>query len=269
MIISKSRQKYIILRSIFIVMTLSWTAQAELITDDGKSNYARPTNIFSFGAGAIITKEPYKGIDTKSQGIPFFLYRTERLSLYGPLMSYSLFEEQDWEIEAIAKVRFEGYEQDDSRFLQGMDDREWTLELGGSLSKTFAMGNITADCTADILNEHKGHEIRLYYSYDFRNVLGNQALTVSPNIGLSYRSRQLNDYYYGVRAPEATASRPEYHVGDSTGLMAGLRGNYTFRENLSLTVLISFEWLGDEIRNSPIVDEDHIESFLIGIMYMF
>ncbi|MBN2182700.1 MAG: MipA/OmpV family protein [Sedimentisphaerales bacterium] len=251
------------------MMILPWTGRAELIEDDSQSDYARPMNIFSAGAGAIVTKEPYKGVDTESRGIPFFLYRTERLSLYGPMMSYSLFEDEHWEMDAIAKVRFEGYEDDDSRFLQGMDDREWTMELGGSLSKNLAAGDLTVDFAADILNEHKGHEIRLYYSYDFRNVLRNQALTVSPNVGLSYRNHQLNDYYYGVRSSEATASRPEYHVGDSTGLMAGLMGNYKLRENLNLTVLISFEWLGDEIRSSPIVDKDHIESFLLGIIYMF
>jgi len=250
-------------------MILSWTAEAEFTAVDGQSDYARPTSLFSAGAGAIVTKEPYKGMDTESRGIPFFLYRTERFSLYGPMMSYSLFAEEGWEIDAITKVRFEGYEEDDSRFLQGMDDRKWTLETGGSLSKNFLYGKIIADFTADVLNEHKGHELGFSYSYDFRDALKNRALTLTPNIGLSYRSRQLNDYYYGVRASEATATRPEYNVGDSTGLTAGLRINYMYSENLSLMAMVSFEWLGNEIKNSPIVDEDHIESYLFGIMYKF
>jgi outer membrane protein len=269
MIISKNRQKFITLQSILLVMILSWTAQAESTAADRKSDYTRPTTLFSAGAGAIVTKEPYRGMDTKSRGIPFFLYMTERFSLYGPMMSYSLFSEEGWEIDALAKVRFEGYEEDDSRFLQGMDDRKWTLETGGSLSKNFLGGKIIADLTADVLNEHKGHELGCYYSYDFRDSRKNPALILTPNIGLNYRSRQLNDYYYGVRASEAIATRPEYNVGDSTGLTAALRINYMYSENISLTVMVSFEWLDNEIKNSPIVDEDHIESYLFGIIYKF
>jgi outer membrane protein len=269
MIISKNQQKCMILKSLSLVIILSGAVEAKFITDDGKSDYTRPTNLFSVGAGVIITKDPYKGIDTDTQGIPFFLYRTNKLSLYGPMMSYALFEDDRWQIKALAKIRFEGYEQEDSHFLQGMDDRQWTLEMGGSLSKKLPLGNITADFAADILNEHKGHELRLFYSYDFRNVLKIPALMATPNIGVAYRSRQLNDYYYGVRESEAIAGRPEYNAGDSTGLMTGLRVNYKLSEKMNLMGLISFEWLDDEIRNSPIVDEDHIESFLLGITYTF
>ena len=269
MIIPKSRQKFITLQFIILIMILPWTAEAESTAADRKSDYTRPTSLFSAGVGAIVTKEPYRGMDTESRGIPFFLYKTERFSLYGPRMSYLLIAEKDWEIEARTRVRFEGYEEDDSRFLQGMDDRKWTLEMGGSLSKNFPFGKITADLSADILNEHKGYELGCYYSYDFRDSRKNPALILTPYIGLNYRSRQLNDYYYGVRASEATASRPEYNAGDSTGLAAGLRINYIYSEKLSLMAMVSFEWLGNEIKKSPIVDKDHIESYLFGIMYKF
>jgi outer membrane protein len=269
MITLKNQHKHRILKYIPILMILAGAAKAGFSTDNGKYDYDGPKNLFSAGAGVIITRDPYKGIDTDSQGIPFFLYRKDKLSIYGPMMSYSLLEDDGWEIGALAKVRFEGYEEDDSRFLRGMDDRKWTLEMGGSLSKAFAVGNITADVFADVLNEHKGYELRLYYSYDFRNVFESPALTVTPDIGLAYRSRQLNDYYYGVRASEAIAGRPEYNVGDSTGLIAGLRVNYKISDKLSLMSMISFEWLDDEVRDSPIVDEDYIESFLLGIMYRF
>ena len=92
---------------------------------------------------------------------------------------------------------------------------------------------------------------------------------LTPNIGVNYRSRQLNDYYYGVRASEVIAGRPEYDVGDSVGLMVGAGIYYILSENMSLMGMISFEWLGDEIKNSPIVDEDYLEAFLLGMIYRF
>ena len=254
---------------ILIVIIFSIFAEVSFSNNERASGNDGQISFFSAGAGVIITEDPYKGIDTKSQGIPFFLYRTERLSLFGPMIRYLIFEDDDWELDALTKIRFEGYEEGDSRFLQDMDERKWTLELGGSLSKVFPIGDITADFSADILNEHKGHELRLFYSYDFGDAFNSLALTVTPNIGLIYRNSKLNDYYYGVRESEINASRPEYNVGDSTGLMAGLRINYIYNENLSLVGIISYEWLGSEIRHSPIVDKDFLESFLFGILYRF
>ena len=207
---------------ILIVIIFSIFAEVGFSNNERASGNDGQVSFFSAGAGVIINKDPYKGIDTESQVIPFFLYRTERLSLFGPMVSYLIFEDDDWELDAITKIRFEGYEEDDSHFLQGMDERKWTLEFGGSLSKKFPVGNVTADFSADILNEHKGQELRLFYSYDFRGVFNSLALTMTPNIGLIYRSSRLNDYYYGVRESEIIASRPEYNVGDSTGLMAGV-----------------------------------------------
>jgi outer membrane protein len=92
---------------------------------------------------------------------------------------------------------------------------------------------------------------------------------MSPNIGFSYRSSQLNNYYYGVRASEVILGRPEYNVGDSVGLTSGIRINYMYSDRISLMGIMSFEWLGDEIRSSPIIEEDYLETFILGIMYRF
>jgi len=221
------------------------------------------------GAGAVITQNPHKGVGTEGRGIPLFLYRKEKFSLYGPMVSYSLFEDGGWSARGLAKVRFEGYDEDDSNFLRGMDDREWTLELGGALSRVLDWGRLTADFSADVLGEHDGYELALSYGYDFNGVFELPDLRVTPSVGVNYRSSRLNDYYYGVRGSEAIAGRPRYNAGDSTGLATGLRLNYKLDEKWSLMVLVSLEWLGDEITDSPIVDKDYVMSSLVGIMYRF
>lgn len=221
------------------------------------------------GGGAVITENPYKGIGTKIRGIPLFFYKMDRFSLYGPIINYSLFENDRWRASAITKLRFEGYEEDDSRFLRGMDDREWTFELGGALSRAFDWGRLMTDFSADVLGEHEGYELHMSYGYDFNGVFKLPELKVTPSIGVNYRSSQLNDYYYGVRSSEAIAGRPRYDAGDSTGLTTRLRLNYRLDARWSLMGMASLEWLGEEITDSPIVDEDYVGSFLIGIMYRF
>jgi outer membrane protein len=237
--------------------------------DVSSPEYTESREFFLAGAGAVITRNPHKGIGTESHGIPLFLYRTEKLSLYGPMMNYSLLKDSGWEIRGLARIRFEGYEEDDSRYLRGMDDREWTLELGGSVSRALGEGRITADATADVLNEHKGHQVRLSYNYDFRGAANIRDLLVTPTVGVTYRSRQLNDYYYGVRSDEAIAGRPEYDVGDSTGLLTALRLNYRLNELWSVMAMAAIEWLGSEITDSPIVEKDYEITLLLGAMYRF
>ena len=60
----------------------------------------------------------------------------------------------------------------------------------------------------DALNVTKGDELRLGYSYDWKS--GRWHLR--PALTLMLRSARLNDYYYGVRADEATANRPAIHA---------------------------------------------------------
>ena len=233
------------------------------------ANFAGPREIFMAGAGAVISFNPHKGIGAEVRGIPLFFYQKDRLALYGPMMNYSLLKEGPWEVRGIARMRFEGYEEDDSRYLRGMDERRWTLELGGSLSRILGEARITADVTADVLNEHRGHQVRLSYNYDFRGPAGIRDLMVTPSVGVAYRSSDLNDYYYGVRSGEAIAGRPEYHAGDSIGLMTALRLNYRLDERWSAMAMGSVQWLGSEITESPIVARDYTASVLLGILYRF
>ena len=251
---------------ILILMPALGTATERNVTD---ANFARPRDVFMAGAGAVISLNPHKGVSTESRGIPLFFYQKDKLSLYGPMMNYSLLKQARWEVRGIARMRFEGYEEHDSRYLRGMDDRDWTLELGGSLSRIMGEARITADVSADVLNEHKGHEVRLSYNYDFRGVANIRDLLVTPSAGVTYRSSNLNDYYYGVRSNEAMPGRPEYHAGDSIGLLTSLRLNYRLDEKWSAMAMASVQWLGSEITDSPIVEKHYMASFLLGIMYRF
>jgi outer membrane protein len=251
---------------VLIIMTAGVSASGR---EAPASEYTGTRDIFMAGAGAVITRNPHKGIGTESRGIPLFFYQKEQLSLYGPMMSYSVLKDAGWAVRGLARMRFEGYDQDDSRYLRGMDDREWTLELGGSISKAFDWGELTAMGTADILNEHKGHEFRLSYGYDFRGAFNVPDLSVTPGVGVTYRSRQLNDYYYGVRSDEAIPGRPEYNVGDSAGLLTSLRFNYRLNEQWNVMAMTSVQWLGGEITDSPIVEKHYRASMLLGVMYRF
>ncbi|MHC4324871.1 MAG: MipA/OmpV family protein [Planctomycetota bacterium] len=257
------------MNKILYICILALAVEGAAGRDFTDPNYAGTRDIFMVGAGAVISLNPHKGISTRVRGIPILVYRKDKLSLYGPMMNYSLYKQARWEARAVARVRFEGYEEDDSKYLRGMEEREWTLELGSSLSRGLGEARVTADFTADVLNKHKGYEAKLSYNYDFRAAANIRNLLVTPSIGVTYRSSRLNDYYYGVRSSEAIPGRPEYKAGDSVGLMTALRLNYRFSRRWSTMGMASLQWLGKEITDSPIVEKNYRIGFLLGIMCRF
>jgi outer membrane protein len=230
---------------------------------------ARPEETFSAGLGLLVTDKPYKGGDTDVYGIPLIFYQKDRFVLSGLRLNYYFIYNDEWALSLIGAPRFEGYDDDESRALNGMDDRERTYELGLECSRAFDWGTLSACIMTDICGEHKGQEVRLTYKRKFDDILNFENLDLTPRIGVNWRSKQLNDYYYGVEGNEATVGRPEYHAGSSTGMLAGLRLDYPVGKKWNLFGSVNVEWLGNEITDSPIVNEHTIMSFMVGAMYQF
>ena len=229
----------------------------------------RPTSTLSAGAGLLITDKPHKGGDTEIRPIPLIFYRVDRLVFTGLQFSYYFIYEEDMSLSLIGAPRFEGYDDDESRTLNGMHDRDGTYELGVDLSKSFDWGTVSLTALTDVLGEHSGQEVQLQYERKLNNVLDVPSLDITPSIGINWRSKQLNDYYYGVEGTEATPARPEYHAGSTVGVLAGLRLDYPVDEQWSLFSSFNIEWLGSEITDSPIVNEHTMTSFILGAMYRF
>ena len=88
-------------------------------------------------------------------------------------------------------------------------------------------------------------------------------------LGLNWRSDNLNNYYYGVRGKEATANRTVYKSGSSANPYAGVALDYQLAARWSIFSLFRNEWLGNEISDSPIVDQDSKISVILGLLYRF
>lgn len=229
-----------------------------------------PDRLFLLGPGVLYIQDPYKGVDADVYPIPMFIYRGERLSVFGPRATWAFVGEKDrWGVEALFRLRLEGYEDDDSRYLRGMDDRDGTLELGLRYVHDLDIAVLGAEFSHDVLGEHDGYELRFTASRGFNNVLDVESLRLTPWVGVSWRSGDLNDYYYGVRPGEATGTRPSYEADGSAGLLTGLQVDYPLTEKWNLFGMLNFEWLTDEITDSPIVGRDYITSAMLGVLYEF
>ena len=151
--------------------------------------------------------------------MPLYLYEGERFFLHPTRAGLKLSDDGAHRVDLFLDYRFKGFPYGRiPATLAGMRARQSTTDLGASYAYRATWGNLRAKFVHDALNVNKGEELRLGYSYDWNS--GRWHLR--PSLTLMQRSARLNNYYYGVRANEATANRPEYMPGAGTGAWLGL-----------------------------------------------
>jgi MipA family protein len=217
------------------------------------------------GLGVVVGNSLYKGDDTRVFPVPMLYYNFGKFGIRGSMLGYELFEDDAVAVSAIAKWRFDGYDEDDSDYLDGMDERKMSLDGGFQLVYSDGWGQSSFSWVTDMLGRHDGQELVVSYSKRFAA----DKFSFTPSAGLMYSSGNLNDYYYGVMADEALANRPMYEASKSWNPFVSLNIGYEINERWSVMSLVGYQWLSSEITDSPIVDDDYKAVIMTGLMYGF
>jgi len=224
-----------------------------------------PPTELEAGIGVVITAKPYVGVDAEAYIIPFINYTQGQFFVRGPSVGYRFIQTDSFALDAIGKWRFDGYDEDDSRDLEGMSDRHMTVDGGAAVSLFGDWGTLKLTALTDMLSEHDGQEITLAYSKEFTQ----DKITITPSIGLSWQSSNLLDYYYGVEANEARAGRAAYDAGSDLAWYIGLGGEYKLDEKWTAMAGVVYEKHGSEITDSPIVEDNYSLGIFTGLTYKF
>jgi outer membrane protein len=209
---------------------------------------------------------PYAGADQVLDSLPLYVFEGDRFYIHSSRAGIKFSTSRYAHAEAFISSRLEGFPYEETpASLAGMEQRNPGLDGGIAYRYDGPMGIAAIQVTNDISIESNGTELTLGYGYRWRN----GPWAVSPYFTLAYRDGDLNDYYYGVRADEATPQRPEYTAGDGFNLGLGLYGQYSVTRNWKLLAGIGAEYLSSEIRDSPIVDKTWLMSGYLGAIYDF
>jgi outer membrane protein len=137
--------------------------------------------------------------------------------------------------------------------VEGMERREFSLEAGLNVQVRTAIGVFNANLYQDITGASNGQTAQLQLVRPLTRVQGSGAFRLNGVVGAQWLAARTNDYYFGVRPGEATATRPEYSAGATTNLQLGVNGLYLLGRGSLLFGLIG-NWLGDAAADSPIVE---------------
>jgi outer membrane protein len=129
----------------------------------------------------------------------------------------------------------------------------------GGLEWTFKSGRVSSqlDLLHDITGQNSGDEIRGAIGIPLFESRG----TLSTNIGFTWKSSALVNYYYGVSGL--------YQGG--AALDPFLKMGYTLplSKKWRLNAFVEYEKLGNAIADSPIVAERHVATGFLGAIYTF
>jgi len=143
--------------------------------------------------------------------------------------------------------------------------RDYAIELGFETLFGGRWGRLQLTGYHDASNTHDGYEIAADYVHGWRH----RRWYVEPSVGLSYKSRALNDYYWGVRADEASEALPAYRPGSGTNVRARLSASYRLTRHWAVALAAEYERLNLDAASSPLVADRDVHGFFAGVDYRF
>lgn len=223
--------------------------------------------LWGVGAGAIVQSSPYRGADSmRVQAIPAVTYIGERVQVLGPYGQAGLADLGPVRLAVTARYRLGAYDEDDSRDLEGMGDRKDSLFAGLALQASLPWGlRMSAGYEHDVLDRVGGGFGRLGVRRGFQ--LGR--ISVAPSAAVNGLTAELARHEYGVRAAEARDGRAEYRSDGAVNPELGLSVSAEWREAWRVILNGSVEFLAQELRDSPLVDEATVFHGFFAVNYTF
>lgn len=236
-------------------LTLPTLASPSPIATDG---------VWAAGLTTRVQTSPYIGETSRVDFLPELYYQGEQWYLAGTQAGWKSRTHEGFYVDAFARYRFGGYSEEQSKDLTGMQ-RFGTLEAGAQLVKNTELGEWRIGASADTLNRHQGWSA----SAEWRGNWQQGRWTLTPLLGIDYESADINDYYYGVRADEATAERSAYSADASTNLRLGLEAWTRFGSAHLLGLGLTHTRYGETVADSPITDGGQHTELRLNYRYEF
>jgi outer membrane protein len=226
---------------------------------------SRTASQWALGAGVAVIDKAYRDFDRETRALPVIAYENKWISAAVPTLDVKLFTNDSLSLRLRARWAGDGYEAKDSPVLRGMDERKASVWGGGALVWKTGVANLSAEVLADTMSKSKG--LRGKVQIDRRSSSGKFGVT--PRVAVEWFDKKYVDYYYGVRASEATAGRATYAGTSTTSVQAGVRFDYAFTNQHMVFADFSATRFGSAVKDSPLVDKPNQATVGMGYIFRF
>ncbi len=256
---------------VFIIMA-GVALAASSNTADPATKAQRPMQpTWLLGAGGAFTSSPYKKYDTWTP-TPIIAYNGKYFYVRGTQGGVQFSPTQNITLGAFLEYDFTNFfaHNSDDEALEHLENRYGSLLAGvGATVKMPFGGKVRASVATNVLATHGGVVGTLEYDHMLRY----GPLMLTPFVGAKVFSAAYVDYYYGVSGKESVRSGLKKHeiTNMSVEPYVGLRMNYSFTENISVSLGGSVRFLSEQVLDSPMVDTHKPVTYSVfgGIIYGF
>ncbi|PCK03415.1 MAG: hypothetical protein COA42_21045 [Alteromonadaceae bacterium] len=137
--------------------------------------------------------------------------------------------------------------------------------LGVEYSYIWSSSSLNLQALSDVSGLYSGGQVRV--SYEHLWAIGQHGLKTTA--GAEWRSAQMNDYYFGIRLSEAVTAGQFYQPDADISSFIKISWQRQLTKRWGLQATFHHRWLGSEIANSPIVEDDTVSTAFIGGIYHF
>lgn len=227
-----------------------------------------PSVSLSVGLGAYFAASPYRNYTNPALPIPMLRFDGKSFYVHGATAGYRLYKTGEDEFSIVASPlwqRFLPQDTHDPR-LQRLSERDISGSAGLAWRHHAAWGVLKASAQKEFTGHGGGSVFDASYGYPLTQ--GN--LRMTPEVGAAYASSALNDYYYGVSPAEAASSGlPGYRPGGGTSPYLGIVASYQVSRSWVASAGLRYSILPKAIKDSPMVDSNHTESYFFALNYLF
>ncbi len=216
----------------------------------------------TLGVGLLANTEPYKGLDSEVYVFPTITWQIGRVFVRETGLGVQILGDESWSLDGFAEWRFDGYDAGDSDFLDGMDDRDGSLDAGLAYVRSSpTYGKFTLSLGADTLDRHGGYQADITWLKLTRFGV--------PAVRIAYYSSSLADYYFGVEANEATLGRPAYSPGAGVVISPNYSIGGKLTDRWGWVGSVGADFYPDDISDSPIMEDSYRAYVFVGASYRF
>ncbi|RKZ40324.1 MAG: hypothetical protein DRQ49_08745 [Gammaproteobacteria bacterium] len=219
------------------------------------------------GLGILFRREAIEAVDHRIWPLPYMIMRRGNFFIERLKVGYRVIDGAEGHVNMIIRPRLEGFEANNSPLLEGMADRELSLDAG--ISSMMRQGTVEINFSAmtDVLRHSKGEEMAISIGKTY--ILTGKKTLFTPRIGIKWQNDELVNYYYGVRTTEAKEERPAYQGEATVNYTGAINATYSLSKRSTLFMDVEYERFGDDISDSPLVDGEQIFNIFLGYGWQF
>jgi len=244
------------LTTVAFALCLSSAAHAQVADSPVNSN----DGTGYIGASILLNSEYLGSADEEIRALPYLSFdNVKGFTLFGTTLRYRALDIgtgqglDKWSLRAGPSIGFQGgRDSDESENLNGFDDVDGSVPLGGYIRSTIGPVGLGLNVGQDIIGGHDGLTADASIGTFYR--MGNFA--VQPTATISWADNKHNDSFFSVTPEQAATSGLAAFDADSGiyAYSAGLVSWVVIDDKYAVSLIANYRWFTGDAADSPILN---------------